>query len=464
MLRTIDLDAFLESRRLGRFHVLVAALGFLILMVDGLDNSAGTVSAPAIIRAFHVQRGAMGMVFGAGSFGAILGALFFGYVADKWGRKPAIVGSVFAYSLSALASAHAGSLHELMALRFVTGMGVAGVVPTTIALLTETAPRQYRASFIMLTLIGIAAGNGTAGLVAAALLAPYGWPAVFAVAGSIGAALGVALIFVLPESARWLAVAKPEAPQLRRLVVRLAPELDLDAAARFALTQAPRRRVALAELFEGHRRLATPLLWVGYFAEALTFMTLLGWMTVFMVSAGLDQTHAALTFSYASLGGVGAILAMALGRVLDRIGPMALVATATGAVVSVAMMGFPGLSHAAVVACAVASVAFCTATHNALNGTVGFFYPTAIRGKGVGLATGMGRVGLLVGPVATGYLLSVNLPLQQVLYCVAVPYVVVAIACGLLGRLYVRRFSANALDATAAATAAGAASPALRPR
>ncbi|HVA11687.1 MAG TPA: MFS transporter, partial [Stellaceae bacterium] len=333
-----------------------------------------------------------------------------------------------------------------------TGMGVAGVVPNTIALLTETAPRRFRASFIMLTLIGIAAGNSAAGQVAAWFIPSYGWPIVFEVGGLAGLVLGAVLVFALPESIRWLAVAKPDGPELRRLVARLAPDLALPAEARLVLHQPQRQGVALKQLFTGDQRIATPLLWVGYFTEALTFMTLLSWMSVFLVSAGLSQTEAAFAFSYAGLGGICAILVMA--RILDRFGPTALVISALAAVASVSLMGASGLSQGAIVVMAILGVAFCTGTHNALNGTVGIFYPTAIRGKGVGYATGWGRVGLIVGPVVTGYLLSAKLPLQEVLYVVAAPYVLVALACWALGRLYQRRFAAGAGIEQAPAVAA----------
>ncbi|HXQ49883.1 MAG TPA: MFS transporter [Stellaceae bacterium] len=439
--RTIDVGELLESRPLNRYHIFIAVLGFLVLWVDGLDFSAGMVGAPAILREFHAGRGAMGNVFGAGSFGAMLGALLFGYVADRWGRRVGIIASVLAYSVATLASAYASSLNELMVLRFITGMGVAGVVPNTISLLTETAPRRYRASFVMLTLIGIAAGNSSAGLVAGWFMAANGWQIVFVTGGVVGLLMSVLLFFVLPESIRFLAVKNPDGPQLRRLVARLAPDLDLSAGTGFVLAQPKREGVALKQLFTGDQRIATPLLWVGYFTEALTFMTLLSWMSVFLVSAGLTQTQAAFAFSYAGMGGICAVLVMA--RILDRFGPVALVASALAAIVSVSLMG-ADLPQTAIIAMAILGVAFCTGTHNALNGTVGMFYPTAIRGKGVGYATGMGRVGLMVGPVVTGWLLAANLPLQDVLYVVAAPYVVVALACWALGRLYQRRFATGA--------------------
>ena len=342
-----------------------------------------------------------------------------------------------------------------MALRFVTGLGVGGVVPTTIALLTETAPRRFRASFIMLTLIGIAAGNSAAGQVAAWLIAPLGWPVVFQAGGIVGLALCAVLVVCLPESIRFLAVAKPESAQLRRLVRRIAGARAIAPDARFVLYQPKHAGFALAQLFGGPQRAATPLLWIAYFAEALTFMTLLSWLVVFLEGAGLPPAQAAFAFSYAAMGGICAILVMA--RVLDRFGPMALAVSSVAAVGSVVGLGAAGLSQPVRVAFAVLAIAFCTGTHNALNGTVGMFYPTAIRGKGVGYATGMGRVGLIVGPVVTGYLLAGKLPLDEVLSVVAAPYVVVALTCWALGRLYQRRFAGGAsIEAVAPSLGRGA--------
>jgi MFS family permease len=88
-------------------------------------------------------------------------------------------------------------------------------------------------------------------------------------------------------------------------------------------------------------------------------------------------------------------------------------------------------------------MACCFGTHNSFNGTVGSFYPTIIRAKGVGFASGMGRVALITGPVVAGFLLSANLPLQKLLYVIAAPYFVVACVCVGLGWLYQKRFAAG---------------------
>jgi MFS transporter, AAHS family, 4-hydroxybenzoate transporter len=159
-------------------------------------------------------------------------------------------------------------------------------------------------------------------------------------------------------------------------------------------------------------------------------------------SAGLGQRSAALAFSYASGGGICAILAMS--RILDRAGPAALVTCSLAGLLSLLAMGIPNLPHAALVTVAVLALAFSTATHNSLNGTVGLYYPTALRGKGVGYATSMGRLGLSIGPPATGLLLALQIPLYGVLAMAAAPYLLVAFACGMLGRIYQRQLKAGA--------------------
>jgi MFS family permease len=88
---------------------------------------------------------------------------------------------------------------------------------------------------------------------------------------------------------------------------------------------------------------------------------------------------------------------------------------------------------------------------------VGVFYPTNIRGKGIGYASGMGRVGMIIGPMATGYLLSGAFSVGTTLWIAAVPYVITAGICTALGIIYWRHFAGG--EAGAAAGAAAEAEP-----
>jgi AAHS family 4-hydroxybenzoate transporter-like MFS transporter len=450
--RDVDIGPALENRRVSPFQLLTLALGFLILFVDGLDYSAVNVGAPSILRAFGAERSAMGFVFGWGYFGIFVGSVLFGFIGDKYGRKPGLVLGVLAYSLPALFTLFATSLEELSVFRFLAGIGIGGVVPNTIALLTETAPKRYRVTFVMIAFVGYSLGNASIAQVAARFIPAYGWSIVFLVAGVLGITLSLGLALALPESVPWLAAARPDSPKLRRLAARAVPELRITSDTRVVLRRSPNEtHFSLALLFSSYRRIATPLLWIAFFAESLTFMTLSAWLAVILEAAGLSPTQAALTFSYGAFGAILAILFV--GRLLDRFGPKAAVLSAVLAVSAIVYLGTSGLSPALITIIAIVALACASATHQSLNGIVGGFYPTIIRGNGVGYATGMGRVAAIVGPVIVGYLMAAKVPLQEVLFFIAAPDLVVAAACVGLDRLRKSRTAAE--DAAALSVSQG---------
>jgi MFS transporter, AAHS family, 4-hydroxybenzoate transporter len=442
--REVDVGALLENRPLGRFHFITLALCFLILFVDGLDFGAANVGAPAILRAFDAERGAMGTVFSWGYFGIFIGSVVFGMAGDRFGRRWGALFGVLAYSLPALLMPFATSLDHVALFRFLTGLGIGGVIPNVIALLSETAPKRYRVSAVMASFVGYSLGNATIGQVAAFLVPVFGWWIVFITAGIAGMALFAVLVFALPESIPLLATKQPDSPRLRRLVARAAPELAITPETRFVLKRpANEMKFSLTLLFSGYRRIATPLIWIAFFAEALTYMTLSAWFAVILESAGLPPMEAALTFSFAAVGAMAAIVM--LGPFIDRFGPKAAVLSAVIAVSSIVYVGTPGLPAALITAFGILAYASAAATHQALNGMVGGFYPTIIRGNGVGYATGAGRIAAIFGPGFVGYLFASQLPLQQVLVFIAAPDIVVALVCIGLDRLRKTRLAEEAL-------------------
>jgi hypothetical protein len=162
-----------------------------------------------------------------------------------------------------------------------------------------------------------------------------------------------------------------------------------------------------------------------------------------METAGLSHSDAAFAFSYAGFGGI--LVLLSLSRLLDFFGPTASVITAIIGVSAMLTIGVPGLAVGTYVVLAVIAHAFCSGTHNSLNSTVGMFYPTRIRGNGVGWATAMGRIGGTTGPLAIGYVFSAKVPLDTVLYVVAGPYLVVMVLNFMLGRIYRRQFRTPAI-------------------
>jgi AAHS family 4-hydroxybenzoate transporter-like MFS transporter len=448
--QSVDIAELVGNAKLGRFHLWMLLLCFLMIFIDAFDLSTINVAAPALLRAFGGDKKTMGWVFSASYFGILVGCWIYGYVSDRWGRRPGALWSILVYTVPAFIIPFATSLDQLIYLRFLAGVGLGGVMPTTLALLAETAPKRYRASFAMVALFGFPAGTASIGLVAAGLIPSFGWATVFYAAGGAGLLLGILLTFVLPESIQFLAVKHPEAPALKIMARHFAPQLAIDANTRFAVRLEQKSKgFSVMALFSAEQRLATALLWIAYFAEGLTYITISAWLTVVLESAGLTPTQASLTFSYAAAGGI--VVACLLMRPLDHFGPMASVVTALIAIAAILTLGTPGIPAWLVVASAIAVHSFCSSTHSSLNGTVGLFYPTSIRSNGVGWASGLGRISSMIGPVVVGNLLAWQLPLQDVLYIVAAPYLLLVLACIGLGRLYQKKF------------APGAAMPSLEP-
>jgi MFS family permease len=229
---------------------------------------------------------------------------------------------------------------------------------------------------------------------------------------------------------------------LRQLCSRAAPEIILSSRARFVSHETGERGFSPRMLFSSYRRIATPLLWIAFFAESLTFMTYSAWLAVILEQAGLTPKMAALTFSYGAFAAVAAILLF--GRLIDRFGPRTTVVPALLTVVAVAVLGSGNLSPIALAVTAVAAMACAAATHQSLNGIVGGFYPTVIRGNGVGYATGMGRMSAIIGPIIVEWLMAANAPLQQMLWAIAAPELIVAAAA--IGLDIVRRSPSAAAD------------------
>src|SRR5580693_6320087 len=159
----IDVAELLAVQKFSRWHVLTLVVGFLVLFIDGLDFNAVNVAAPAILRAWHVDRSAIGIVFGVGNFGILVGTFVFSWVGDRYGRRAGLVLGVLAYSLPALATPFAGTPTELAAFRFLAGCGIGGVIPNVISLLTEIAPAALRATFVLIAIIGYGLGAAAIG-------------------------------------------------------------------------------------------------------------------------------------------------------------------------------------------------------------------------------------------------------------------------------------------------------------
>jgi AAHS family 4-hydroxybenzoate transporter-like MFS transporter len=388
--------------------VRVAVLCGLVQMLDGYDLSAVGLAAPAIIKAWGVKPVELTSAFAFSSIGIMVGAMAAGPIADRFGRKPVLLASVALFGIFSLLTVWATSIFALVALRFLTGIGIGGAMPTTVALTSDYTSDRWRASAVMFMFTGNTIGGFFAGQIAAAILPHWGWQGIFMVGGVVPLALLVLLFFVLPESAQF----QPGQPAARSNPV--------------------------AGLFREGLVGSTLLLWAIFLINLLNMYLIGYWLPTTLTLGGLTPQSAAFA---ASIYAAGAIVStLVLGPAIARLGAGRVLATSfvIGAI-SIAIVGglHMYLSYAGtLLVLAVAGGGFI-GSQLGLNGFAAAIYPAEMRSTGIGWALGVGRLGGILGPVIGGMLLAAGLPPHDVLLFAAGPALVTAVLVVWLG--YVSR-------------------------
>ena len=429
----IDLVEFIDRQPVGGFQIRLLLLCAAVLFLDGFDTQAIGYVAPAIAKEWGLTKGALGPVFSAGLFGLMIGALVFGPLADHIGRKKIIIFSTAAFGVGALVTAFVHDVSALLVIRFLTGLGLGGAMPNTVAMTSEFNPQRRRATMVMIMFCGFSVGAALGGLLAADLIPRFGWRAVFIVGGIAPLLMLPILVRRLPESVRFLATFGHAPERVAELLKRISPNTAFAPEARFVVHETHLAGLPVKHLFREGRSLATSLLWVVFFMSLLDIYFLANWLPTVLNDLGASVSEAVLIGSLLQIGGVAGTLA--LGSIIDRFSFLALALVYFGAVFAVGAIG--QVSHSAVlVSIAIFGAGFCVVGGQiAANALAANFYPTAVRATGVGWALGIGRVGSIIGPLVGGALLAEKWSTAAVFMAAAAAALCAALAALALSRV-----------------------------
>jgi AAHS family 4-hydroxybenzoate transporter-like MFS transporter len=431
----IDVGALIEGQRFGRFQTGLMFWICTFMLIEGYDMQVVGYAAPAIIKAWHSDKAAFGVVFGAGLGGFMLGATILGNLGDRFGRKRMIVAGCLLFGLFTLASAWADGLTSLLVLRTLAGVGLGGSIPNAIALVTEYAPARERATRVGIMFIGYTVGSALGGVIAAQLIPTWGWPSVFVVGGLLP--IAIVLLLILPESVRFLMVKRGRTDLVLGLLRRIRPELTVPNNASLAIEDENKEGLPVAHLFADGRASMTALLWLAYAANMVSLHFLTSWLPTVVAESGVPLAHAVI--ATALLQGGGAVGSLVVGRLLDRIGTLGIVAAFLVAVPCVAALGHVGTNETPLMALVIVAGLCIIGGQVGINALAGTLYPTYMRSTGTGWAFGVGRVGSILGPVIGGQLLAIGLPLGMLFAVASTPILISASALFFLGRLPILR-------------------------
>lgn len=445
MSQTIQIEKLVDEQRFGRFNLSLLFWSFLAMFADGFDIAALASAAPQLARSWQISPQEFGPALSASLFGVLFGAPLLGYLGDRHGRRTAIITGCVIYGLGTLITVWATDLTQVIVLRFITGIGVGGLMPNTIALTSELSPKHLRATLVVLMFTGITTGSGAPGSIQAYLVPEYGWRIMFWIGGLAPLAIAACLLFKLPESVKYLALQPRRRAELLATLRRMRPDLSIAEDAEFVIAPAPQvGGSGLREIYRGGLALITPLLWLCFATALMANFFLNSWLPLIFENNGLTPKEAGIATSLYHYGGtVGGIL---VSLVLGRYGFVVITLLFLLAGPAIAAIGLPDLSYLMMVSI-VAIAGFCVlGAQFGNNAASGLIYPTAFRSRGVGWALGIGRFGSICGPLVGGALIGRNMPLPQLFLLAAIPMVVGVVAALLLARLSYLRLGGTHLD------------------
>jgi len=407
-LDAVDVTSVIDSAPIGWFVISIVVLCSAVALLDGFDTLAISYVAPVIATEWKLPKEAFGPIFSAHYVGAAIGAAVFGMLADRWGRRPVIIGSTMLFGVFALFTMLTYDFASLLVVRLLTGLGLGGALSTVIGLVAEYAPVRHRATLVSLMYAAFPLGGVVGGPLAAYLIPNFGWQAVFLVGGIAPIVLVLVLVAALPESLRFLALRRADPDHVKAIALQLTPAATGSYAA--AKSERPTSGV-LQQLFSREFSRLTVLLSFAAFVTQLIIVFVITWMPTLLTSAGLPLSQAILASATFSLGGI--IGSLLLARLIDRQNSYrALIAAYLASALAVGVIGFSTASAGFLIsAVCLAGVTIVGAQVN-LSAYTAAIYPTAIRSTGIGWVTGVGRLGAIVGALLGTALLTVGLELH----------------------------------------------------
>jgi AAHS family 4-hydroxybenzoate transporter-like MFS transporter len=400
---TLDVAGFLQGLRFSRQHWRILVLCSLVTFFDGQDFSALAFALPYIRDTMHISDEMTGYVSSAAFLGQMIGSLFGSYIGDIFGRRPVIVACTIGSAILTFLVGFAATPEQLIALRFVSGLAIGGLLAPVWALSIESMPRAMRATSVTIIMMGFSFGSASAGPIANWIAPALGWEGIFWACGALTGAFATILFFMLPESARWVVATHKPREVIVPMLSRFDPGVALEQYARFSLSDERQAGASanplhkLRELFSGALAFVTPLIWAAYFCSSFAIYLASAYGVIFIENLGIERQNAAwLASLWAMLGAIGGVALLAM---TERRGP--------GWIALAPLLGVPlmlligtgvALNGPAFIPVLLLGAVMVGTGHAAVISITSVYYPSAVRATGGGWASFIAKFAAVAAP------------------------------------------------------------------
>lgn len=385
----------------------VVTIMILLNALDGFDVLSSAFAAPGISAEWGIPRSALGIVLSAELVGMGFGSVILGGVADRMGRKSCMLICLVVMAIGMYMASIATGVTILTVWRFITGIGIGGMLAATNAVTAETSSKSSRSLAMALYVIGYPIGGVVGGFAAQTwLLVEYDWRAVFLFGAIVTAIMIPLVMFLVPETPAFYAARRPvnavdkinrSLRALRLRTIEALPARNLSGGDQPKVTDI---------LSKPGLRKVTWLLSLGYMFHTLTFYYVLKFAVQIVADSGFTQAEAASTLTWANIGGaIGGGLFGFLLKKWDIKGPTILMS-----LLGVLAVAWFGMGHGTLGAWRTAGFFTMFCLNAAIVGYYAAFargFPAYARATGTGFALGIGRAGAAGSPILAGYLFDV---------------------------------------------------------
>jgi len=379
----------------------ISGLGW---MFDAMDVGILSFVLAALAVDWGLTSGQVGLIGSVNSIGMMVGAFFFGIMADRVGRKNVFIITLLLFSVGSGLSAFTTTLGAFLVLRFLIGMGLGGELPVASTLVSESVEAKERGKIVVLLESFWAAGWILAALIAYFVIPDYGWEAAMLLC-AIPAFYALYLRLKLPDSPQFIKAKKRK----RHTIVQ-----------QITMVWAPK-----------YRR-QTIMLWILWFCVVFSYYGMFLWLPSVMVMKGFDLIQSfkyVLIMTLAQLPGY-----FTVAWLIERAGrKMVLIVYLIGTALSAYFFGAADSVSMLLIFGALLSF-FNLGAWGALYAYTPEQYPGIIRGTGAGMAASAGRLGGIFGPMLVGTLVAQNYQTSSIFLVFCITILIGALAVGLLGK------------------------------
>lgn len=427
----MDIFNELKTRPMNSYRWLLVGLCILLNIVDGYDVQVMSFTAASVSKEWALSGSVLGILISLGLVGMAFGSLFIAPIADKVGRRTIILSCLLLSGITMLFSSHVMNPYQLGILRFVTGIGIGGLLTNGAVMANEFSTTKWKNLSVALLSTGYAIGAVVGGMIAYRLIGTVGWRSVFMCGGIFTLSVLVLVYFVLPESVEYQLI-KRQPNSIERINKTLA-KFNIQAIHSFpAYKELTHGKVSIKTLFKGNFKARTIFVWIAFFSVMAGQYFILTWTPKLLTMAGMTPEQGVSLGIILNFGGIFGAILMAFLTVRYQIN---LVLSSFFALTAIFITVFVLNSGNYVSSMWIAVLVGvfnngCVAGMYALANST---YDTEIRATGVGSAITMGRLGGILSPLGAGYLLDAGI---KPLHLYNIDAILFAIGCIVIFVMY----------------------------